>query len=570
MPLEQRLKEQLKAQLEQHAPHARKLLLAVSGGSDSVALLRLLLAIRVEKQLELEVAHFHHHIRPVECQRDADFTLALCNKLELPCHCDGADIPRIAEAKGMNQEACSRQLRYAFLHRVAKKCNADAIVTAHTQDDQAETVLMQLMRGTAFLRGIAGRQKFLLRPLLAISRQELQDYLALVGQDFMIDSTNFDTNFTRAWLRHSLLPLWSQRQPDIKQKLAALAGKQQQQAAHFAAISQSWLTNTDAGLSLRELQKADEAVRQHIVAQLLKKLELAVNDAHIQQLSHAIRVHQPAQVQRLSLKHHHYARLGYDELRIIAPTAAPVTIAPLDWQALPPEIDTEKLRRFAQRQGLTRGLVRLERRTRRSGDRIQLASGSKKINALLIDRKIPHEERDSLPLIALGSQVLWLDKVAVDIRVRNEAFRSHAYWMGLALEAAQQAFAQGEIPVGAVVVQGNRLLAQAHNLTEGQHDPSAHAEVLALRQAAQALQDWRLSGCRLYVSLEPCLMCLGAMLQAHLPQLIYAADNPREGALGGVANIQRHDWKRKIDVMRGIRRHEAEALLKAFFQQKRA
>lgn len=548
-PLEQSLHQQLQT----HQPSARRLLLAVSGGSDSVALLRLLVALEAKLELSLQVAHFHHHIRPTECQRDADFTVQLCKNLGVPCTLEHADIPRIALAKGMNQEACSRQLRYAFLHRAAKKMQADYVVTAHTQDDQAETVLMQLMRGTAFLRGMALQRRKLLRPLLPFSRQQLQDYLQAIGQDYVVDTTNFDTSFARAWLRHELLPLWQQRQPQIKKKLAALASKQQAYEAHFDAVIAPWFEEVKESAWL---QQADSAVQRHALARLLQAHEVAVDDKHLETLlSSVARVESKA---RIALPQHHYLRLNDDDVQIFPQKEAKTLPKALDWQHLPVQLDAEKVAHFPD----------VVQRYRQSGDTIQLEQGSKSLKQLMIDKKIAREERARIPLIASGSQVLWVKEVAVDVRVKSY-YRSHAYWMGLALEQAQHAFAKGEVPVGAVVVQHNTLLASAHNLSESRHDPSAHAEVLALRQAAHALQDWRLRDCRLYVTLEPCMMCFGAMLQAHLSTLIFGSSNPREGALGGVAYLQHQAWKRKIKLIRGVRAEEARAILKKFFAQKR-
>lgn len=546
------LEQSLYHQLQNHHPPARRLLLAVSGGSDSVALLRLLLALEDRLELTLQVAHFHHHIRPHECQRDADFTVQLCETLGVPCLLESADIPRIALAKGMNQEACSRQLRYAFLHKAAKKMQADYVVTAHTQDDQAETVLMQLMRGTAFLRGMALQRRKLLRPLLPFSRQQLQDYLQTIEQDYVVDTTNFDTSFSRAWLRHELLPFWQQRQPQIKKKLAALAGKQQAYEAHFDTVIAPWVATKERAW----LQQANSAVQRHALARLLQAHDVAVDDGHLDTILSSLA--QSETNARIALPQHHYVRFSDDDVQIFPQKARHPLPKVVDWQHLPVQLDAEKVAQFPD----------VMQRYRQSGDTIQLEQGSKSLKQLMIDKKIAREDRDRIPLIASGSQVLWVQDVAVDVRVKSD-YRSHAYWMGLALEQAQQAFDKGEVPVGAVVVQHNTLLASAHNLSESKHDPSAHAEVLALRQAAQALQDWRLQDCRLYVTLEPCMMCFGAMLQAHLTTLIYGASNPREGALGGVAYLQHHTWKRKLNVIRGVRAKEARAILKTFFADQR-
>ena len=107
-------------------------------------------------------------------------------------------------------------------------------------------------------------------------------------------------------------------------------------------------------------------------------------------------------------------------------------------------------------------------------------------------------------------------------------------YMRLALEEAQKAAAEGEIPVGAVLIKDGEVIAAAHNRREADHDPSAHAEMLCMRQAAQALGDWRLRGCTLYVTLEPCPMCAGAMVMSQLGRCVYGAADEKQGCCGSV------------------------------------
>ena len=110
-------------------------------------------------------------------------------------------------------------------------------------------------------------------------------------------------------------------------------------------------------------------------------------------------------------------------------------------------------------------------------------------------------------------------------------------WMRLAIDQARQAAAMGEIPVGAAQVQGETLICAAHNLRETAHDPTAHAELLCLREGARLLGDWRLRDCTLYVTLEPCPMCAGAMVMSQLGRCVWGAADPRQGCCGSV-----YDW----------------------------
>ncbi|MDF1700965.1 MAG: nucleoside deaminase, partial [Planctomycetota bacterium] len=113
----------------------------------------------------------------------------------------------------------------------------------------------------------------------------------------------------------------------------------------------------------------------------------------------------------------------------------------------------------------------------------------------------------------------------------------HAAFMQEALEEAEQAAAVGEVPVGAVIVRAGQVIARAHNRREMDNDPTAHAEVLAMRDAAEQLGQWRLEGCTLYVTLEPCFMCAGAIVNARVETLVFGAFDPQAGAVGSLANV---------------------------------
>lgn len=143
-------------------------------------------------------------------------------------------------------------------------------------------------------------------------------------------------------------------------------------------------------------------------------------------------------------------------------------------------------------------------------------------------------------------------------------------WMGLALEEALKASANGEVPVGAVVVKDNHLIAAAHNGPIGHSDPTAHAEILALRAAATQLNNYRLVGCQLYVTLEPCMMCLGAMVHARIEKLFFSASDPKTGVCGGVASHHLQPFlNHTIQVTGGILQAESSQLLKTFFRERR-
>ena len=135
-----------------------------------------------------------------------------------------------------------------------------------------------------------------------------------------------------------------------------------------------------------------------------------------------------------------------------------------------------------------------------------------------------------------------------------------------ALAEARRAEEHGDVPVGAVAVLEGRVIGRGHNRREIDRDPTAHAEMIALRQAAEAVGDWRLAGVTLYCTLEPCPMCAGAMVQAHLDRLVYGADDPKAGAAGSVVELLRDPrLNHRVAVTRGVLADEAQALLGQLF-----
>jgi len=147
---------------------------------------------------------------------------------------------------------------------------------------------------------------------------------------------------------------------------------------------------------------------------------------------------------------------------------------------------------------------------------------------------------------------------------------SHAHWMQMALREAEHAFAAGEVPVGAVIVQNEHIIGRGHNQRESLKDPTAHAEILAITAAANHLEDWRLTDCTLYVTLEPCPMCAGAILNARIPRLVFGADDPEFGACGGQIQLCTGKFlNHRVEVMGGIREQESRALLADFFRRSR-
>lgn len=149
--------------------------------------------------------------------------------------------------------------------------------------------------------------------------------------------------------------------------------------------------------------------------------------------------------------------------------------------------------------------------------------------------------------------------------------RDDAYWMGKAIDQARRAEAMGEVPIGAVIVKDGAVIARGHNLRESRQDPSAHAEMIAIRKAAKKLSSWRLTGATLYVTLEPCTMCMGAVILSRLDRVVFGSLDPKGGAAGSLFDLS--DDKRlnhSVVLTPGVRGDETSAMLSGFFAKLRA
>lgn len=231
---------------------------AVSGGADSVALLRLLLALRNEFGVTLHVLHFHHSLRGAEADADADFVAGLARTFHLEFILEQQDVAAAAEKNHWNLEDAARRLRYAFFESAAASGQVSRVAVAHTADDQAETVLAHLMRGTG-PRGLAGIHPVsghVFRPLLPFRRTELRQYLQSLAQPWREDLSNLDTRRTRARIRARLLPLLeTEFSLGIVDHLCNLARLAREEESFWEAIVENcfraWAHSTTDGLRIR-------------------------------------------------------------------------------------------------------------------------------------------------------------------------------------------------------------------------------------------------------------------------------------------------------------------------------
>lgn len=200
-----------------------KVLVALSGGADSVALLRVLLALGYR----CEAAHCNFHLRAEESDRDEQFVRRLCENLSVKLHVVHFDTVAYAARNHISIEMAAREMRYEWFEKLRLEVGAEVIAVAHHRDDSVETFLLNLIRGTGIngLKGIAGKNGAIVRPLLEVSREEVVGYLQKLDQDYVVDSTNLQDEYLRNKIRLNLLPLLREFNPSVSESIAETAGR---------------------------------------------------------------------------------------------------------------------------------------------------------------------------------------------------------------------------------------------------------------------------------------------------------------------------------------------------------
>ena len=436
--------QQIQSTIEAHAllPRGSHVLVGVSGGADSVALLCALMELAEALDLRISVAHLNHGIRP-EAEDDALFVKALCRELGAFYQQEEVDVPAAAKASGASLEMAAREARYAFFARVAAERGADVVATAHTRDDQAETVLLKLCRGagTAGLRGIARQTRIenvrVIRPLLDFSREDVERFLNDRGQRWREDATNDDTQFRRNFVRHEVLPLLERGlNPRVKEALARTAELIGDEETLLATLTKQALERahdeTDA-LQVAALSTMEPALRRRVLQAWLIRVGIPkanVTFDVIERLDAATQFTDGSQT--IDLASGQSVRREYDLLRVVD-VAADITAIPETELTVPGEtlIPSAGLRITAS---LTEGFERtpagplgqfpckawirwdadvppvLHVRAWRPGDRIHPVGleGSCKLQDLFVDAKVPRCDRTRIPVVTSGDEVVWL------------------------------------------------------------------------------------------------------------------------------------------------------------------
>ena len=394
-------------------------LVALSGGADSTALLCALADLHAEGALKgVLAAHLHHGIRGAEADADAAYCEALCQARKVPLVTEHEDVPSFAAANGESLETAGRKLRYAFLRRTMRHCGASCIVTAHHRDDQAETVLMHLLRGcgTNGLSGMRARTDDIARPLLPVSRDAIETYLTERGIPWRTDGTNAEDAALRNRVRHNLLPLLDTFRPNCAQAIAETARLVAEDEDYLSGLAEVAMRAIAVGEGYRReaLSALPKPLAVRVIRTLLRRTSDDVTRADIARVSELLTAQsgtcimlsggRSAWVDSESVYAGIYPTpqafetVFHREGETRLPHGTLVAGLVTAWHR--PESGNEL---FIDADALPANAVV---RTRRDGDLFYPlgAPGRRKLSDVLIDKKIPLFRRD-MPLLAAGSEI---------------------------------------------------------------------------------------------------------------------------------------------------------------------
>ena len=404
----------------------KTVLCAVSGGADSVALLRLLAEERNRGGIRLYAAHFEHGIRGEASRLDMEFVAALCRDLGVPFSVGRADVPEEAEKRRMGLESCARELRHAFLEQERKRLGADCIALAHHQRDRAETVLMHILRGSGLTGAAAMPEKSgrIVRPLLGFSPEALREYLVSVGQSWREDESNLVGDNPRNALRLKVFTILKEIYPGFEEALcrfADTAGEDDSCLESYADFLGPKLIKRLWGVGMIDIYW-DKALKRRAVKRMYPQADY---DA----VRRALQSENRCRWEDLGDGFRAWG--DNDTLYILPPLKTPDP-APLALPGLT-ELEgvctltaeacqCEPVRDNGYAQALTASALQGAcLRLRRDGDFIRpfgMGGKRKSLGDYLTDRKCALPLRDRMPLVAKDSEILWVPGYGISESVR--------------------------------------------------------------------------------------------------------------------------------------------------------
>lgn len=421
-----------------------KVLCAVSGGPDSVALLHALWSLRDELGISLCVAHMNHSFRGAESDADAEYVCDLAANLGLECIVEKVDVPAIRRALRLTPEEAARMVRYEFLQRTAIEVGATRVAFGHTADDQVETVLLNLLRGTGVdgLSGMPPVRGKIIRPLIEVRRADVEAYIEANHLHPRLDATNLMAAYTRNRVRLDLLPMLRREyNTDIDAGILRLAELAREDTAYLnmeacEALGRLVVAREPHSISLdpERLLSYPLAIRRRVIREAVREVRGELADIGFLHIEELVRLLDMGTDFEYVLPGGTYLRRTRTALTVLSSRPGEVPIIYCYEVLVPgethiPEIDAgitaevcpTRVEHIRER-GSTEAVLdwgtisgKLRVRNWEPGDRIRPLGlrGSKKIQDLFVDGKIPREVRHKVPLVVDDEKVLWVVGLAI-------------------------------------------------------------------------------------------------------------------------------------------------------------
>ncbi|MGL4797114.1 MAG: tRNA lysidine(34) synthetase TilS, partial [Paraclostridium sp.] len=400
-----------------------KIVLGLSGGPDSVCLLHILKQLESEYKISIYAAHLNHQIRGIEAQKDAMYISNLCDSLGIKFFIKSIDVPTYCKENGLSIEEGARKLRYEMFHEIKQKTNSNKIAVGHNLNDQVETILMRMMRGTG-LQGLKGiehkRDNVIIRPILDIDRVDIEKYCEEYNLNPRIDSTNLESIYTRNKIRLELIPYMKENFNDnIIESISRMGNNLKadsdyiEQEALIKFNEVAVLNDESVEIKLDKYAKLHISIKSRIIRNAIKYI---LGDTNFVDQKHIEDVFELENDNKID-KHLVLPRgvFVYRKKNTILITNKELVYEEIEFSYKLPKEGIVKIKELGL--CVETSVVSIERfnsmkvdksskgfdfdkfkggivvRSRKSGDKIKLAGGSKKIKDLFIDLKIPREER---------------------------------------------------------------------------------------------------------------------------------------------------------------------------------
>ncbi|KIR02444.1 tRNA(Ile)-lysidine synthetase [Lachnospiraceae bacterium TWA4] len=399
-------------------------LVGVSGGADSMALVVLLFRLQEILNLDLSVLTLHHGIRGESADRDIEIVQNLCKKLNISCYTRYEKVLELANEWKCSTEEAGRRVRYQLFDEVSSSLGSNCkIAIAHHKQDQCETILHNLFRGSGLtgLRGILPKRGKIVRPLLDVSRKEIEEYLKEYQIEFAIDETNLDSMYTRNKIRNELIPYLKKEINDkADEHVLTLANQLRQADDFFEEYVNDWLsqygTKFPVRLPIEDFLELKPLLQGYVLRKILKENHCSLKDIGMVHIEQSIEVAKKGVGRKSYLSKEILVRRDYDALVVekiseeatksSLPKLPKVTYKVFSYNS------SEKIPKTPCMKWFDYDKINdaLTIRTRQTGDYMQIypEGGTKSIKALMIDQKIPKEIRDEILLLVDGNHVVWM------------------------------------------------------------------------------------------------------------------------------------------------------------------